>query len=130
MFIWILASNRFSAGSSFETAYCKVEKKNVKATVIELIPLLSSLPHFSSIHLILVHEGEANSTKSRNNNSTVKCSYALPFRDIRGQIQTRPLFEIQHPVTNAFIKWFKTCTVIKRCFAHADIFGIRDLYDR
>ena len=80
--------------------------------------------------MILVHEGEANATKNRDNSSTVKCSYALPFRDIRGQIQTRPLFEIQHPVTNAFIKWFKTCTVIKRCFAHADIFGIRDLYDR
>ena len=80
--------------------------------------------------MILAHEGEANSTKNRDNSSTVKCSYALPFRDIRGQIQTRPLFEIQHPVTNAFIKWFKTYTVIKRCFAHADIFGIRDLYDR
>ena len=84
-------------------AYCKVEKK-VKATVIELIPLLSYLPHFSLIHMILAHEGEANSTKNRDNSSTVKCSYALPFRDIRGQIQTRPLFEIQHPVTNAFIK--------------------------
>ena len=80
--------------------------------------------------MILAHEGEANSTKNRDNSSTVKCSYALPFRDIRSQIQTRPLFEIQHPVTNAFIKWFKTCTVIKRCFAQADISGIRDLYDR
>ena len=80
--------------------------------------------------MILVHEGEANATKNRDNSSTVKCSYALPFRDIRSQIQTRPLFEIQHPVTNAFIEWFKTCSVIKRCFAHADIFGIRDFYDR
>ena len=77
--------------------------------------------------MILVHEGEANSTKNRDNNSTVN---ALTFREIRGQIQTRPFFEIQHPVTNAFIKWFKTCTVIKRRFAHAYIFGIRDLYDR
>ena len=48
-------------------AYCNVDKKNVKATVIELIPLLSSLPHFSLIHMILAHEGEANSTKNRDN---------------------------------------------------------------
>ena len=35
-------------------AYCKVERENVKPTVIELIPLLSPL-----------HEGEANSTKKK-----------------------------------------------------------------
>ena len=80
--------------------------------------------------MILAHEGEANSTKNRDNSSTVKCSYALPFREIRGQIQTRPLFENRYPVTNAFINWFKTCTVIKRCFTHAYTFGIRDLSDR
>ena len=80
--------------------------------------------------MILAHEGEANSTKNRDNSSTVKCSYALPFREIRGQIQTRPLFENRYPVTNAFIKWFKTCTVIIRCFTHAYIFGMRDLSDR
>ena len=85
----------------------------MKATAIELIPLSSPLPHFSWLHMLLVHEGEANSTKKRDNSLIVKCSYALTFEEIRGQILTRPHFEIQHPVTNTFIKWFKTCIVIK-----------------
>ena len=47
-------------------AYCKVEKENVKPTVIELIPLLSPL-----------HEGEANSTKKKN------IYYTLPFIEVK-----------------------------------------------
>lgn len=42
-----------------------------------------------------------------------------PFIEVRrGQVQTHRLLEILHLVANTFIKWFKTCIVIKWFFAH------------